>query len=232
MKLLAVKALSLAETCSLLIRRKRSTIIYILYIKLVIEFHKISVSFTTSWTYNFTFSFFVDLFLYDFVPVLMVNLKAWFFVFVQLLKPDPMVVATKLLARRTYKDTGKQFNVIAASWIQFMIHDWIDHLEDTKQVLNLWHCNLFLKLISISLLNVTYKTIYIYIYVIAAHNIWRRYLICLWDFDTYMQIELTAPKEVASQCPLKSFKFLKTKEIPTGFFEIKSGSSNIRTPWW
>jgi len=47
-----------------------------------------------------------------------------------------------------------------------------------------------------------------------------------------MQIELTAPKEVASQCPLKSFKFLKTKEIPTGFFEIKSGSSNIRTPWW
>jgi len=52
----------------------------------------------------------------------------------QLLKPDPMVVATKLLERRTYKDTGKQFNVIAASWIQFMIHDWIDHMEDTQQV--------------------------------------------------------------------------------------------------
>ncbi|KOM56798.1 hypothetical protein LR48_Vigan10g269000 [Vigna angularis] len=96
----------------------------------------------------------------------------------KLLKPDPMVVATKLLARRTYKDTGKQFNVIAASWIQFMIHDWIDHLEDTKQ------------------------------------------------------IELSAPKEVAGQCPLKSFKFFKTKEIPTGFYEIKTGSSNIRTPWW
>ncbi|KAG4976194.1 hypothetical protein JHK82_035538 [Glycine max] len=96
----------------------------------------------------------------------------------KLLKPDPMVVATKLLARRTYKDTGKQFNVIAASWIQFMIHDWIDHLEDTNQ------------------------------------------------------IELIAPREVASQCPLRSFKFYKTKEIPTGFFEIKSGSSNIRTPWW
>ncbi|KAL2335624.1 hypothetical protein Fmac_016837 [Flemingia macrophylla] len=96
----------------------------------------------------------------------------------KLLKPDPMVVATKLLARKTYKDTGKQFNMIAASWIQFMIHDWIDHLEDTNQ------------------------------------------------------IELTAPREVASQCPLKSFKFYKTKEIPTGFFEIKTGSSNIRTPWW
>ena len=45
-----------------------------------------------------------------------------------------MVVATKLLARRKFIDTGKQFNMIAASWIQFMIHDWIDHLEDTKQV--------------------------------------------------------------------------------------------------
>ncbi|XP_027358520.1 alpha-dioxygenase 1 isoform X2 [Abrus precatorius] len=96
----------------------------------------------------------------------------------KLLKPDPMVVAAKLLARRTYKDTGKQFNVIAASWIQFMIHDWVDHLEDTNQ------------------------------------------------------IELIAPREVASQCPLKSFKFYKTKEIPTGFYEIKTGTSNIRTPWW
>ena len=52
----------------------------------------------------------------------------------QLLKPDPVVVATKLLARRKFTDTGKQFNMIAASWTQFMIHDWIDHLEDTKQV--------------------------------------------------------------------------------------------------
>ncbi|CAH1437689.1 unnamed protein product [Lactuca virosa] len=52
----------------------------------------------------------------------------------KLLKPDPMVVATKLLARRELKDTGKQFNMIAASWIQFMIHDWIDHLESTQQI--------------------------------------------------------------------------------------------------
>ncbi|KAG6656448.1 alpha-dioxygenase 1-like isoform X2 [Carya illinoinensis] len=96
----------------------------------------------------------------------------------KLMKPDPMVVATKLLARRKFTDTGKQFNMIAASWIQFMIHDWIDHLEDTKQ------------------------------------------------------IELTAPKEVVSQCPLKSFKFYKTKEVPTGFYEIKEGGLNIRTPWW
>ncbi|XXG48832.1 hypothetical protein AAC387_Pa02g3170 [Persea americana] len=50
-----------------------------------------------------------------------------------IMKPDPFVVATKLLARKKMIDTGKQFNMIAASWIQFMIHDWIDHLEDTKQ---------------------------------------------------------------------------------------------------
>ncbi|KAG9160522.1 hypothetical protein Leryth_019477 [Lithospermum erythrorhizon] len=97
----------------------------------------------------------------------------------KLLKPDPMVVATKLLARsKEYKDTGKQFNMLAASWIQFMIHDWIDHLEDTQQ------------------------------------------------------IELIAPKEVAKQCPLKSFKFYKTKEVSTGFYKIKTGSLNRRTPWW
>ncbi|MFS7956208.1 putative hem peroxidase superfamily, hem peroxidase, animal-type [Helianthus anomalus] len=52
----------------------------------------------------------------------------------QILQPDPMVVATKLLTRREFKGTGKQFNMIAASWIQFMIHDWIDHLEETNQV--------------------------------------------------------------------------------------------------
>ncbi|XVE83913.1 hypothetical protein DITRI_Ditri16bG0126300 [Diplodiscus trichospermus] len=98
--------------------------------------------------------------------------------FLQLMKPDPMVVATKLLARRGYKDTDKQLNIIAASWIQFMIHDWIDHLEDTNQ------------------------------------------------------IELTATDEVASKCPLTSFKFYQTKEFPTGFYEIKTGTKNIRTPWW
>lgn len=96
----------------------------------------------------------------------------------ELKKPDPMVVATKLLARKKFVDTGKQFNMIAASWIQFMIHDWIDHLEDTHQ------------------------------------------------------IELRAPKEVASECPLKSFKFYKTEETRTGFYEIKTGHLNRRTPWW
>ncbi|MCE0481659.1 Alpha-dioxygenase 1 [Datura stramonium] len=96
----------------------------------------------------------------------------------KLMKPDPMVVATKLLARRKFVDTGKQFNMIAASWIQFMIHDWMDHLEDTQQ------------------------------------------------------IELRAPEEVATECPLKSFKFYKSKQTPTGFYEINTGYLNMRTPWW
>lgn len=52
----------------------------------------------------------------------------------KLLKPHPMVVATKLLSRRKMVDTGKQFNMLAAAWIQFMIHDWVDHVEDTVYV--------------------------------------------------------------------------------------------------
>ncbi|PHU27582.1 Alpha-dioxygenase 1 [Capsicum chinense] len=96
----------------------------------------------------------------------------------ELTKPDPMVVATKLLARKKFIDTGKQFNMIAVAWIQFMIHDWIDHLEETQQ------------------------------------------------------IELKAPEEVASECPLKSFKFYKSKKTSTGFYEIKTGHLNRRTPWW
>uniref|UniRef100_A0A0E0RGX6 Alpha-dioxygenase 1 n=1 Tax=Oryza rufipogon TaxID=4529 RepID=A0A0E0RGX6_ORYRU len=85
----------------------------------------------------------------------------------ELMSPDPFVVATKLLARREYKDTGKQFNILAAAWIQFMVHDWMDHMEDTGQ------------------------------------------------------IGITAPKEVANECPLKSFKFHPTKELPTNSDGIK-----------
>lgn len=96
----------------------------------------------------------------------------------ELLKPDPMVVATKLLARKEMQDTGKQFNMWAASWIQFMIHDWVDHLEATQQT------------------------------------------------------NLSAPMSVAQQCPLKNFKFYKSKEVPTGFYDIKTGFINRRTAWW
>ncbi|KAI5084392.1 hypothetical protein GOP47_0000561 [Adiantum capillus-veneris] len=44
--------------------------------------------------------------------------------------PHPTLVATKLLARKTLVDNGTQFNMLAAAWIQFMIHDWVDHEED------------------------------------------------------------------------------------------------------
>ncbi|KAM3268761.1 alpha-dioxygenase 2 isoform X2 [Capsicum chacoense] len=90
----------------------------------------------------------------------------------------PVTVATKLFERRKYTDCGCQFNMIACAWVQFMIHDWNDHMEDTKQV------------------------------------------------------ELRAPQDVATRCPLKSFKFLKTKKLPTGSPDLKFGHLNSRTPWW
>lgn len=95
-----------------------------------------------------------------------------------LLEPHPVTVATKLLERRKYTDCGCQFNVIACAWVQFMIHDWNDHMEDTEQVV------------------------------------------------------LRAPQDVAAGCPLKSFKFLKTKKLPTGSPDLKFGHLNSRTPWW
>ncbi|KAJ9552747.1 hypothetical protein OSB04_016792 [Centaurea solstitialis] len=96
----------------------------------------------------------------------------------EVLEPHPSVVATKLLERKKFVECGKQFNMIACSWLQFMIHDWIDHMEDTHQV------------------------------------------------------EIIAPSEVASHCPLKSFKLYKSKEISTGSLHPKTGFVNTRTPWW
>ncbi|EFJ37878.1 hypothetical protein SELMODRAFT_229898 [Selaginella moellendorffii] len=98
----------------------------------------------------------------------------------ELLDPHPSVVATKFLSRKEseFADTGKQFNMIAASWIQFMIHDWVDHQEDTKEQ------------------------------------------------------EIVAPESVAAQCPLKEFRFLRTKEDETGSQDIPLGHRNMRTSWW
>ncbi|KAK9115390.1 hypothetical protein Syun_022187 [Stephania yunnanensis] len=96
----------------------------------------------------------------------------------ELLDPRPSVVAAKLLTRKKFIDNGKQFNLIACSWIQFMIHDWIDHMEDTQQV------------------------------------------------------EIGAPDVIASVCPLKSFKFHKSKEFFTGEPNMNKGFLNTRTPWW
>lgn len=50
----------------------------------------------------------------------------------ELLKPNPKVVAEKLLHRTA--DTGFQaeehVNLLAAAWIQFQTHDWFTHLND------------------------------------------------------------------------------------------------------
>ncbi|CAM9858665.1 unnamed protein product [Ectocarpus sp. 4 AP-2014] len=50
--------------------------------------------------------------------------------------PDPFLVAQKLLARRPsgpnkdfFKPAGAQLNILAAAWIQAMVHDWVDHTE-------------------------------------------------------------------------------------------------------
>lgn len=91
--------------------------------------------------------------------------------------PHPSVVAAKLLSRRELQDYGSQFNMLAASWINFMVHDWIDHLENLKE-----------------------------------------------------EREITAPASVAAQCPLKSFKFHPTREVPTK--DGKIGHINTRTPLW
>lgn len=42
------------------------------------------------------------------------------------------MVAQRLLARETFKPAGKQLNILAASWIQAMVHDWIGHFDGDK----------------------------------------------------------------------------------------------------
>jgi len=65
--------------------------------------------------------------------------------------------------------------------------------------------------------------------------IFSKNIICdklCWYYKFCAQVELRAPKEVANECPLKSFRFNKSKETPTDFYEIKTGHLNSRTPWW
>ncbi|KAG6555135.1 hypothetical protein Mapa_003170 [Marchantia paleacea] len=53
----------------------------------------------------------------------------------ELFLPHPCFIATKLLNRTAFVDTGKQFNMLATSWINYMIKDWIDHMEDDSHQL-------------------------------------------------------------------------------------------------
>jgi hypothetical protein len=43
-----------------------------------------------------------------------------------LLDPDPRLISRKLLARREFVP-ARSLNLLAAGWVQFMLHDWFDH---------------------------------------------------------------------------------------------------------
>ena len=47
-------------------------------------------------------------------------------------KPDVQMIAQRLLAREEFKPAGDQLNILAASWIQAMVHDWIGHFDGDK----------------------------------------------------------------------------------------------------
>lgn len=50
--------------------------------------------------------------------------------------PDVQLVAQRLLAREEFQAAGPQLNIMAASWIQAMVHDWIDHYSGAETCLD------------------------------------------------------------------------------------------------
>ncbi|MDA1307727.1 MAG: peroxidase, partial [Acidobacteria bacterium] len=50
-----------------------------------------------------------------------------------LLTPNPRVISERLLARRTFIP-APSLNLLAAAWIQFMVHDWFAHYDDTTDI--------------------------------------------------------------------------------------------------
>mmetsp|Transcript_16168 Transcript_16168/g.34943 ORF Transcript_16168/g.34943 Transcript_16168/m.34943 type:complete len:655 (+) Transcript_16168:228-2192(+) len=48
--------------------------------------------------------------------------------------PDVQMVAQRLLAREEFKPAASQLNILAAAWIQAMVHDWINHLDSDRKV--------------------------------------------------------------------------------------------------
>ncbi|KAE9607481.1 hypothetical protein Lalb_Chr09g0330501 [Lupinus albus] len=45
-------------------------------------------------------------------------------------------------------------------------------------------------------------------------------------------VGIKAHDSYSSGCPLKSFKFFKTKKFNTGSSYMNTGFLNTRTPWW
>ena len=50
----------------------------------------------------------------------------------EMLTPSPRVVSRELLTRREFIP-ATSLNLLAASWIQFMVHDWVSHGKNQKQ---------------------------------------------------------------------------------------------------
>ena len=48
--------------------------------------------------------------------------------------PDVQMVAQRLLAREEFKPAAQQLNIMAAAWIQAMVHDWINHLDSDQDI--------------------------------------------------------------------------------------------------
>ena len=53
----------------------------------------------------------------------------------ELMDPSPRLVSNKLMARQAFKPVP-HLNVLAAAWIQFMVHDWLSHGKNDKTVLH------------------------------------------------------------------------------------------------
>ena len=49
----------------------------------------------------------------------------------RLLSPNPRLVSQRLLRRETFQPAG-HLNLLAAAWIQFMVHDWFSHGVDRQ----------------------------------------------------------------------------------------------------
>ena len=53
----------------------------------------------------------------------------------RLYRPDPREIADKLLTREKFIPATK-FNMLAAAWIQFMVHDWVTHGDTAESFLD------------------------------------------------------------------------------------------------
>ena len=49
-----------------------------------------------------------------------------------ILAPNPRLISNELLARDTFKP-ATTLNLLAAAWLQFMVHDWLSHGKNSKE---------------------------------------------------------------------------------------------------